>query len=140
MSLIIKNLMQIVGIAPAEKAGPIPVGKIPDDATQIKKSAIAVNQTSIIHTVTANKTFYLSLFSVYARNSETGDADFSTYVTNAADAVQYDLTRLYLSTGTSNGLTFPFLPPLEIAAGWKVKIQSEHANIRGLGFVHGYEI
>lgn len=140
MGLKETNEVRMRGVIPARNAEPIPVGKIPDLATQVVKQSSASGATATIHTVTAAKTLYLNtvIFSIY--NVQTNVATLWMGVTNDSDTVQYYF--FYTSVTSKEPFAVPatFFPPLEIPAGWKVKVYSNVSNAIAYGFLHGYEV
>lgn len=132
--------VRMLGVIPSINAGPIPVGKIPDDATQIAKHKTASNETDVIHTVTTGKTFYLSACSLGIKNASGAFNHGNIQVTDGSDTMQYVI--LYVGCPDDNGKmqAMNFLPPLEIQAGWKVKDYSPAVAFTVSGFIHGYEI
>lgn len=128
-----------IEVEPKPGADPIPVGKIPDGATQIAKSLAISTGTGTIHEVTAGKTLYLSLAVATTYNYSGGVADTVMKVTNAADADQFLFARHRTQDDVGLSTPMPFSPPLELPAGWKIKLYSSVADGRILGFIHGYE-
>lgn len=134
------NIPRMVGVRPAHNADPIPVGKIPHLGSQLVRGTHADNNTVIIHTVTIAKTLYLSLavHTIQNYSGASGNSDF--YVTNAEDAVQYYFSRLASLDDYGHGVSLPFLPPLEIPAGYKIIVNSSGATVVANVFLHGYEM
>lgn len=133
------NRVRQWGALPSTDAGPIPVGKIPDLGTQIVLADTAENGTTVIHTVTAGKTLYLS--AIFLNNFAGAAAGGLTYlfVTDSGDSEVYTLIMLRLPALGFASETNQFLPPLEIPAGYKLKVASSAASIVAYSFVHGYE-
>ncbi len=106
-----------------------------DTGTQITKSGTQTNAGStILHTVTAGKSFYLTAANLFGVNG----ASVWGYiqVTDAADATQYNILYCYDRFGYSHD----FIYPVKIPAGYKVKIVIDAATGEARGFIHGYEI
>lgn len=140
MSLKEANLVRMKGVLPSKGAEPIPVGKIPDDGTQVAEDGLAENQVTAFHTVTTGKTFYLTAFTCGFNNDTEGDATGNFYVTNASDAIQYYLAYSRIPANDGEMLACSFPTPVEIAAGWKFKIESPAAGFYIRAFIHGYEM
>lgn len=128
------------GVLPSQGADPIPVGKIPDDGTQVAASANADNTTTVIHTVTAGKTLYLNGVTIMANNSAGVVSSAYIVVRNAADAEQYHIFYIRLNDGLEDSDSENFIPPIEIAAGWDIALRSASADMYTRGFIHGYEV
>ena len=106
--------------------------------TQVTKSGEASNATVVVYTVTAGKVFYLTHYTASAFLSVNGDCVF--FVTNAIDVVKYDLTKLtFRPLYGSPVVSGSFNPPLEIAAGWKIKVLSAAVNCYAHLFINGWE-
>lgn len=133
------NEVRMTGVLPSQGADPIPVGKIPDGGTQVVKDAAVANSTATIHTVTAGKTLHLTLIIYEARNDNVATKNTLLYVTDGDDNTQYYLNGLSLQTTSQLKYPMPFNPPLEIIAGWKIKIISDANDCVVRGFIHGYE-
>ena len=140
MSEIIYDETKKVAVAPFFEAAPIPVGKIPHDATQVSTYGNAINATTTIYTVTTGKTLYCSV-AVYSVQNESGSAGNSyILVSNASDVIQYIFVRRRVPAGDGSSEALSFCPPLEIPAGYKLKAYSQIADLRTTFYVHGYEI
>jgi hypothetical protein len=112
--------------------------------TQVAGSGIANNSTVVLHTVTAGKIFYLNSCSLNVWMTGAGGVlEGYLFVTNAADADQYHLLHLTGYYGTpveshNDALSFPV--PLELPAGWKIKVITSDAVVKAAAFIHGYEV
>lgn len=126
-------------IFPGPNAGPIPVGKIPDDGTQVILSGSELNSGSIIHTVDSEKTLYLCHYQVQTVNWSAGVADTYLQVDNASDLHQYYIVRHYMRVDGNILSSHGFFPPLEIPAGYKVRLESDAASCMIFATIHGYE-
>lgn len=134
----ISNQARMIGVLPSQGADPIPVGKIPDDATQIAKSHVVQNGEVIIHTVTAGKIFYLTHYS-FTPNSSVAGKYAQLRVRNDSDVVQYTITMVLFDAAGQATVPGTFIPPLEIAAGWDIFLYSNDGGTDARGFIHGYE-
>lgn len=127
-----------VGVLPFYDADPIPVGKIPDGGTQVRKSDVADNVTKVLHTVTAGKTLYLSFFTLRAVRNVDNYGYLA--VRNTSDVIAYYIACVDSYTSTpGNSITGTLLPPLEITAGWDIILHSPAVGMIINGFIHGYE-
>jgi len=109
--------------------------------TQVVASDVAVDATVVLHTVTAGKTFYLIGATLSVALAGLGIGKLT--ITNAGDVEQYDPLAIggpdpaAVRFGDNN-----FHPPipLEIPAGYKLKLVSSTATISVNGFIQGYEV
>lgn len=106
---------------------------------QIAKSSMANGNTVVIHTVTSGKVFHLSLAVVswwVTANSQSMSLD----VYNAADALQYTMFGGYQANQNMfNSQSIPYSTPLELAAGWMIKVITDPSDLKLRGFIHGWE-
>ncbi|KKN33019.1 hypothetical protein LCGC14_0807880 [marine sediment metagenome] len=103
--------------------------------TQIVKSVEVANTTTIIHTVTAGKTFYLCSCSCSA---DTGINKLTHLkVRNASDTDQYTIIDHESSAQATIFGSLSFFPPISIPAGWDIVLTTNAAQ--GMGFIHGWE-
>lgn len=121
----------------------MPIGvKLLGHQTRVMKTGGAANTTTIIHTVTAGKTFYLEAFELNAYDVASGETPTVTMIIrDGADATVYSFVlRL---TGAVNGYiqqTSLSLPtPIAIAAGYDVVVVSDSANCVPKLNIIGYE-
>jgi hypothetical protein len=133
------DLTKMGGVLPSQDAGPIPVGKIPDQETQVVEGKQATNETVVVHTVTAGKTLYLSAWAFSVNNFSGVDNGGYALVTDGSDVQQYVFCSIRCPDADGKGLSCSLLPPLEIPAGYKIKAYSPGANITVTLFIHGYE-
>jgi molybdopterin-guanine dinucleotide biosynthesis protein A len=112
----------------------------PTTGTRIQKSATPSSlQTTVIHTVTASKTFNLTSATFSATSTQDGKQNYLT-VRNASDVEQwriFDTTSVLLETAITNSITF--VPPVPIAAGWDITLVSG-ANSATHAHIAGYEV
>jgi len=140
MGLKEQNKVRMVGVIPSGDADPIPVGKIPDGGTQVLKYNTAENATTIIHTVTAGKTLYLSATTIGMRFLAEVSGPFELYLRD-----ENDLNAVIIFTSsrvTNDGFCCgqSFCPPVEVPALWDICIYASGAGLRAYGFIHGYEV
>lgn len=133
------NEVRQVGVIPSEGADPIPVGKIPDAGTQVVKGTYANNSVVTLHTVTTGKILYLSAAALSIKNVSGGEGEGAMYVTDGEDAIRYYLFLYQSPDQHGTGGSIPLISPLEISAGWKIKVASDTASVYVTGFIHGYE-
>lgn len=133
------NEIRMLGILPSQGADPIPVGKIPDGGTQVLKYDNAENETTVLHTVTAGKTFYLSS----AVLSATFGADIAgrvqLFIRDEDDLNAVHIINEQLAAYDGQAVPCSFCPPIEIPALWDICILSNLDNVFANCFVHGYE-
>jgi hypothetical protein len=130
----------MVGVVPADEAEAIPVGMIPDDGTQTTDWATKANGTTTLRTVTAGKTLYMSAATLFARNSAATAEQGQLAIYTDGDVFQHALIYFDLLTDTQQSLSLNMIPPVEVQAGYKVKIYSSDAAMHVTGFTHGYEL
>lgn len=140
MSLKETNRVKTIGVLPTQNAEPIPVGKIPDNGTQITEDAYRCTGTLNAYIVTAGKTLYCSLMVLTTRNNSGALSYYQLEVRNASDVQQYVLARESVPNATGVNIVIPFLPPLEVPAGYKIVIKTGDADHCIQLFVHGYEM
>lgn len=131
--------VRMVGILPAQGADPIPVGKIPDGATQVSKSGQASNESTLIHTVTAGKTLYLVHANVIFSNDSGSNGSAYLHVTNASDVRQYAIVNDYVINGQMLAVPCNFPTPLEIPPGYKLAVWSAEVALYVYVYIYGYE-
>jgi len=124
---------------PTKGADPIPVGKIPDGSIQVAKSNSAADGAVIIHTVTALKTLYLTHYTIIFMFNNAAAKIGNLSVRDDEDAFQYDIAKSYVWQTFGVSISGNPTPPIEIAAGWDVFLQTDDANCIAYGFIHGYE-
>lgn len=108
------------------------------NGTQTAKYAVAVNQTTILHTVTAGKTLCLVTGSLYTQNSMLGLGQL--YIRNDADAFWFSLCGIFGATlGGYPGQSWHSYPPLEVPAGYDIIVTSSVAGFTVYGSISGWE-
>lgn len=136
----ISNQVRMIGVLPSEGADPIPVGKIPDDGTQIAVRGYVGAGTVEVHQVDGSKTLYLSAAVLSGFNIEAAGKYVSFAVTDGSDSLQYYIISHTMITASQFFLPLQWAPPLEINPGYKIKITASHANAPLNVFIHGYEV
>ena len=102
---------------------------------QVAKSVEVSNATSIIHTVTAGKIFYLCSVSC---DSDSGVNKLTHLkVRNVSDVDQYIIIDHESAAQASISGSLSFSPPIAIPAGWDIVLQTTASQ--GMGFIHGWE-
>lgn len=134
------NEARMSGVLPSQGADPIPVGKIPDGATQVAKQIDAENTPVIVHTVDTDKTLYLNAIALSGHNSNAAARGFYLFVRNDSDYLQYYFWVIQLAQYGSLGVSLSFPTPLEIPEKWDICVETDGADATGYGFVHGYEM
>lgn len=133
------NEARTQGIRPSKNADAIPVGKIPDQGTQVAVYDYASGTTVELHEVTTGETLYLSSAFLSARNASGGASSCEIHVTDGDNTEQYTIMLFSMADTLNEADTLNLLPPLEIPPGWKVKLKSGAANMHSYCFIHGYE-
>lgn len=111
--------------------------KRPASATQIVKSASVQNNQVVLHTVTENKTFYLAASFISAYLLAPGLA--CIYVWSNVGIPLYSLSHIPATATTAPFASMSFIPPLEIPAGYQIRIISQGAGLEVIALVFGYE-
>lgn len=106
--------------------------------TQVIKYNFAVNQTTIIHTVTSGKTLYLTSFGVNCYNGSGGAQTtyFRIRDTSDVEVVSWTFT---INNGASVQNAFPFVVPITIPAGYDLVAISTVALYSIYVAISGYE-
>lgn len=110
-----------------------------DTGTQIHQEATQSGAgTAIVHTVTAGKTFYLTL-THFEGEASAANKLVTLSIRNDSDVTQFTLSSHTLSTlNETLSENFAFTPPMKIAAGWDIVVTAV-ANSVSRAFVHGWE-
>jgi len=139
MAIIEPDRTRMVGVLPARHAGPIPVGKIPEDGTQVLQNAGATNNTVAVYTVPAGDIFYLVSWNLSVTVVATGYVYLA--VRNAGAAIQYvcELIKCEAAT-TIPGRSGMVLPPIELPAGWDIAVLSSAVGLTADASIFGYVI
>lgn len=104
--------------------------------TQTSKNAIANNNTVIIHTVTAGKTFHLS--AAHLAKSTLLAGDCTIHVRDGGDVLQYEIiTMMNVAVYPLSGNVCPHYPYL-IPAGYDICVHSSAVFPAG-ATIHGWE-
>lgn len=104
---------------------------------QVTKNGSVVNNTVIVHTVTAGKTFYLS--SAVIGLFSTGTASGYLLVRDDGDVLQYNIVFGRIINADEQLFSMGFDPPIEIPEGWDICVSSNSADMYVEGFIHGWE-
>ena len=110
----------------------------PAGSTQIVASDDCAGGIAVLHTVTALKTLYLLNANAFCHATVAGTGEL--FVTNAADEAQYEIAKVPLQVNVDAAVINSFHIPLEIPAGWKIKITSSDGGYSVEGFILGYEV
>lgn len=136
----ITDITKVSGVLPVRDALPIPVGKIPTHATQIIASQTKADGIEIVHTVTAGKTLYLSSVAISIDNSAAVSGRGRVFIYNATPIEVYRIFSLRALIDAGIGQSLSFLPPMELAASWSIRVESSLAAVNVTCFIHGYEL
>lgn len=110
-----------------------------DTGTQIAVSGLANSSTTVLWTVTAAKTGYLSHINICNAFQNTSAACYLE-VTNAAGVVQYTILAMVNTGGLNAPITVIDLSnPLVIPTGFKVQLRSVDANSYPKAFLKAWE-
>ncbi len=135
------NEVNHVGVKPAVDMDSIRTySHIPDFASQVVTYQSANNNTTILWTVTAGKTLYMTTYTLQALNYSASNATGYLAIRNASDTIQYVIARQYLKADTDGNDSLNLSPPLEIATGWDVFMYSDTVNMQTQVWIHGFEI
>jgi len=104
---------------------------------QVHKEATATNGTSLIYTVPAGKTLYLT--HVHLGAVAIAGSWGMVYYRNVADVYVANLVRgVYVGVTTSPPFTANYYPPLEISAGFDLMVVSNIAGLTLYGDILGW--
>jgi len=134
------NETRMVGVLPSQGADPIPVGKIPDNGSQITRDEVAVNSAPTVHQVPSGKTGHITFALLTIRNSDTAIKTPRFFITNDSDVEQYSIQNQGVLPDTQHMIPMTFNPPLEVPSEYKVKVSSDDAALSVALFIHGYEV
>ncbi len=120
------NMVRWVGVKPGHRG------------EQVVKSQTAVsNDTVTIHTVTADKVFMLTGWTLGA--NMTGAVNLLLRVKNDSAVVQYQLFGHRYSSAAKHTTTKSYWPPIELASEWLVELVVNTANGTADVSIHGWE-
>jgi len=108
------------------------------NGVQVSKNVLATNATTIIYTVSDNKTLFLCTASLGHYGIATG----GTYlgVRNDGDVFQYYIHYVMCQLNyPSVPVVVTFWPPLEIPEKWDIIVVSGVAGLSAMGYVFGWE-
>ena len=108
------------------------------NGNQIIKRVSVVNGSSIVHTVSAGKTLYLTQWRFSSQTTVAGLYG-NIHVRDGGDVILYYMDDILMAAigeyGNAVGLFFP----IEIPAGYDVVVQSSGVGLDARGFIHGFE-
>jgi len=140
MAEIETNLVNIKGIVPGYGMDSLRVyPKKLDGDTQISVDGYAVNNTSIIYTVTAGKVLHLCSATVSCGHGAAVNGAHNLLVRNGADVVQYYIYNIWLVGIAGKEAVITFNPPLEIPAGYDIVVQNGDPSGITRGYIFGFE-
>jgi len=108
------------------------------NGTQIANSSSANNSTTVMWTVSAGKTGFLTYFSFSWRFTATGQTVWLV-VRNAADVEQYSLILVASGAGDQGANSCAFAFPIEIPAGYDIAVVSDTAGAAAKATIIGWE-
>lgn len=103
----------------------------------IKSLENVTNSTSILHTVTTGKTFFLSHWSFSAYATAAGNAKLE--FRNDVDITQYLIEKVDFNAAFYAWTSSSPKCPLEIPADWDIVVVSANAFTFANAFIHGWE-
>ena len=134
----VNNKKQWVGIGSTLDTNSIYNSICKNGGAQISKHLSVTNTTGTVHTVTAAKTLQLVMVNFF---HDAGGAGISRiFVSDGSDTEQYTLFRTYTAINLPQSNSFNFPRPLEIPAGYKIKIITNHADLTCFVYIFGEEI
>jgi len=105
---------------------------------QVAAHNIAINNTQIIHTVTAGKVLYLTDWVFEANAGAAGwSADFE--IRNVLDVLVYKIVTWYSGGVESRMLANSLFYPIEVPTGYDIIVSSNAVGLGTFGFIHGWE-
>jgi len=102
---------------------------------QINKSVIGNNNTTIIHTVTAGKVFYLCAVTFSGNPQAGGTSDL--FIRNVADVAQYTILHSHTAAVDGRDSAMPLFMPIAIPAGYDIVLTT--TNTAAHVFIAGWE-
>ncbi len=130
---------RMIGVLPSQGADPIPVGKIPDGATQILKRGNADDSVTTIYTVTAGKTLYLCFACMGYLTVAAGVGQL--YLLDGESVVLMDIfLETVLAAGAGRPNIASFFPPIELPGNYMIRMNSSAAGLGVYGSIYGYEL
>jgi len=130
----------MVGVLPSQGALPIPVGKIPDGATQILTFKDTDNTTEDVYRVTVGPVFYLCAITTGVWNASGAARVVFVRICDDGDVVKYLITYTQVAANGFYTLPTTFWPPLEMPVGWYIEQSSPALNCVLVTSIFGYEI
>jgi len=122
----------------AKRGHTIPIQPYADFGTQVAKHKEINNTTTIIHTVSANKTLYLCNLVYSLQTLQAGGA--CVYVRDTNDYVLYKIIQTKRQQDDGFSISINFNPPLRIPAGYDIVGCSFAADAILICFIFGYEV
>jgi len=129
-----------IQVEPKPNAGPIPVGKIPDGASQIIRTGQAINEISVFYTVSAGKVLYLAYYQVFLSNTSGASASLNLRIRDDGDVFWANIAFHYHPLDFVFGYSGNFMPPLEIPENYDIYVSSERPLTSIVAVIHGYEM
>lgn len=110
------------------------------DALRINKAAYRTSiGTTVIYTAPAGKLVFLSNVCLTSRHTASGSAYPNIEIRNAAGVRQIEIITHYYTLAGQMTTVHPYMPALEMEAGWDVVLKISTANTVVRGFVHGWQ-
>ena len=106
----------------------------------INKWDTAENNTTIIHTVTVDKIFYLYAVTFHAHNVGAAANSGRLLVRNGGDVEQYRIYCVCCMANESVLGSLSWTSPVRIPAGWDIVVISDAASLNVCAYISGYEV
>lgn len=100
--------------------------------------AVAMNQTTVLYTVPANKKLYIASAWISVANTSAGYGTFHLHTRDVGNAIDIYLMRGYTTDETFNMWSNQYRPGLETFAGYDVCIHSSNDYARVYGGISGW--
>lgn len=115
-------------------------GVMPDiDSTRISKHLLnVVNTTSIVYTVPASKTFYMTNAWVSSGSAAAALSGCYLFIRNASDVTTVILMDTYAIANAPVAYSCNYMPALELPAGYDLCLLSSQGNEYISGGGHGW--
>jgi len=106
--------------------------------TQVVKDGSAANATTLLYTVTAAKTLYLTGYWI-EKQFTAANCELSFYIRNAGDVLWYRLIRHIQAVAATLAISRSFSFPLEVPAGYDLILYSSAVGGIIYGGFEGWE-
>lgn len=132
------NLRNIVGIVNPASHIYLPACATPESGTEINLSGEVLNGSTTVRTTAANKKILLTDIIMTWEIITAGIITFQIF--NAVPTNVFNPIRLESSTTTIGSISPTFSSPIELPAGWSIRVLSNNANSKTQYYIHAWEI